>query len=261
MQSAKKQRKMLEEDFKRAGASTRYPNRWAHYPFLRDQLMHETDLKGGQEVSILDIGCGPGTFPHFCIERKGLKWFGIELWGYQLQQAFDKGPYAGLVQGNLVKTLPFRSQTFDVVVCNEVLMYLPDPDVRLSEFLRVLKPGGLLTIYEPISFFPYIKSRLKLFSRKLFRNKDGAQFDLSDNQWRVATRPLRITYHSVHTLTERVQNNGFKIEGVAGFRLFRNRFSPIKRLENHYLFFRLNSQIARRFPSLATDLMVLARRG
>lgn len=40
--------------------------------------------------------------------------------------------------------LPFASQSFDVVVCLEVLEFTPNPRKTLSEMRRVLRPGGWL---------------------------------------------------------------------------------------------------------------------
>lgn len=40
------------------------------------------------------------------------------------------------------QTLTFADESFDSVVCNMGLMYFPDPARGLSEFHRVLRPGG-----------------------------------------------------------------------------------------------------------------------
>ena len=47
---------------------------------------------------------------------------------------------------------------------------------------------------------------------------------------------------------------------VTGFRIFRNRIRVMTRLENYHWYFRLTSFLTRRFPYLASDLMVVARR-
>src|SRR3954468_17267350 len=40
--------------------------------------------------------------------------------------------------------LPFEDETFDLVLGHAVLHHLPDLDRSFAEFLRVLKPGGML---------------------------------------------------------------------------------------------------------------------
>jgi len=42
--------------------------------------------------------------------------------------------------------LPFADDTFDLVTCLEALEFMPSTPAALREFIRVLKPGGLLLI-------------------------------------------------------------------------------------------------------------------
>ncbi len=48
-----------------------------------------------------------------------------------------------------VNSLPFGDAQFDLVTCQTLLIHVPDPRVTLKEFMRVLKPGGLLILSEP----------------------------------------------------------------------------------------------------------------
>src|ERR1700720_595590 len=49
--------------------------------------------------------------------------------------------------------LPFGSQQFDMVLCTQVLEYVPDPRVVIAEIHRALKAGGFLLLSVP-SVFP-----------------------------------------------------------------------------------------------------------
>lgn len=48
--------------------------------------------------------------------------------------------------------LPFRDETFDTVLCTEVLEHTHSPQLALSEVHRVLKPGGKLLLTTPFAF-------------------------------------------------------------------------------------------------------------
>lgn len=51
--------------------------------------------------------------------------------------------------------LPFANESFDFVVCWEMLHHLADLPVALREIQRVLKPGGRGLTYEPYAFNPH----------------------------------------------------------------------------------------------------------
>src|SRR3546814_8619033 len=48
--------------------------------------------------------------------------------------------------------LPFPDQSFEAVICSEVLEHVPDPRLVLDEIARVLKPGGCLLLTVPFLF-------------------------------------------------------------------------------------------------------------
>jgi SAM-dependent methyltransferase len=45
--------------------------------------------------------------------------------------------------------LPFPDETFDHIVCTEVVEHVPDPRVTMAELYRILKPGGNLAVSTP----------------------------------------------------------------------------------------------------------------
>jgi SAM-dependent methyltransferase len=49
--------------------------------------------------------------------------------------------------------LPFRSNTFDTVLCTSVLEHVDNAEYAIAEISRVLKPGGRLLITVPF-FYP-----------------------------------------------------------------------------------------------------------
>lgn len=51
--------------------------------------------------------------------------------------------------------IPACSDSFDVVLCTEVLEHLPDPVAAIAELTRVLRPGGLLLLTAPFCSFTH----------------------------------------------------------------------------------------------------------
>lgn len=50
-----------------------------------------------------------------------------------------------------ITAIPYRSEHFDIVICNHVLEHVPDDGLALSEIHRVLKPGGYAILQTPYS--------------------------------------------------------------------------------------------------------------
>jgi SAM-dependent methyltransferase len=61
-------------------------------------------------------------------------------------------PMATAVNGDGTR-LPFPDDTFDRIICSEVLEHIPDDSAALRELFRILKPGGRLAATVP-TWFP-----------------------------------------------------------------------------------------------------------
>jgi SAM-dependent methyltransferase len=105
-------------------------------------------LKTG--AAILDYGCGGGGFVYAALNQ-GYNSFGVEIDDKYLKQAakFPTPPsnfneHLVIYDGNI---LPFPSHTFDCVFSWYVLEHVPDLWQTLMEMIRVLKPGGILSLH------------------------------------------------------------------------------------------------------------------
>lgn len=99
-------------------------------------------LSDHKEVSVLEAGCG--SFRHITYEGEAFI-TGIDLSSDQLlrNQNLDRR-----ISGD-IQVYPFPPESFDVVVCWDVLEHLPRPQEALGHLISALKEDGLLIIGVP----------------------------------------------------------------------------------------------------------------
>lgn len=107
-------------------------------------------LRSGQTV--LDLGCGLGGAARFMASRFGVDVEGIDLTpeyvtvGNALTRAVGLEDRVRLLQGSALD-LPQAAARFDRVTQFHVGMNIKDKPALFAEVARVLKPGGLYSIY------------------------------------------------------------------------------------------------------------------
>lgn len=102
---------------------------------------------------VLDFGCGYGRLSEMLF-RVGMAntVTGVDIVPWALEQARKK-----VIHGSFVpydgKVLPFKSDSFDVVLTWTVLQHVPPSEVEnvAAELSRVIKLGGELVLFENIS--------------------------------------------------------------------------------------------------------------
>lgn len=97
------------------------------------------------EGKILDFGCGQKPYESMFINAKSYVGVDIEVSGHDHKDSKVDFFYEG-------KVLPFPDNSFDCVVCFEVLEHIFDIDDVLAEISRVLKPNGLCLVTVPFVF-------------------------------------------------------------------------------------------------------------
>lgn len=98
------------------------------------------DLQGKE---ILDFGSGEGiTANHFA---KNNNVVAIEPSEEILKNRWSDFKYCQ-IQGDMTSLSQFNDNTFDMIICHNVLEYIEDKKSVLVELHRVLKPNGILSI-------------------------------------------------------------------------------------------------------------------
>jgi SAM-dependent methyltransferase len=94
----------------------------------------------------LDLGCGGGTYVRL-LAGLGHRTVGLDYSVPSLERAraADPGPKGRYLAGEAYG-LPFRDESFDLVVSIGVLQALAEPERVLDEIVRVLRPGGAVVI-------------------------------------------------------------------------------------------------------------------
>jgi SAM-dependent methyltransferase len=102
-------------------------------------------------MSLLDVGCGPGTITVDLAERiaPGTA-TGVDREAAVITEAVHMLRERGLRNVQFrsadVYSLAFEDRTFDVVHAHQVLQHLTDPVAALVEMRRVLRPYGILAV-------------------------------------------------------------------------------------------------------------------
>lgn len=109
---------------------------------------------------ILDMGCGAGRHAFEALRRDARvialdydidELFGVRDLFWAMKDAGEASAATQPVRGDALH-LPFADDTFDHIVCSEVLEHIGDDLGAIGELVRVLKPGGTMAVTVPAWF-------------------------------------------------------------------------------------------------------------
>jgi ubiquinone/menaquinone biosynthesis C-methylase UbiE len=126
---------------------------------VRDQVLDHAQLGAG--TIVLDVGAGDGLIAFGALERVGATgqviFCDISQPLLDHSQAFadqlGMRDHCRFVQASADHLQPIADESVDVVTTRSVLIYVADTAAALREFWRVLKPGGRISLFEPINRF------------------------------------------------------------------------------------------------------------
>lgn len=131
-----------------------------------ERIFHNRRLKFWLSIidysgkKVLDVGCNTG------IILTPLKEIGIDIVGVDISKRDIKKAKESLRQKNLsdecvlvanAKKLPFKTNSFDIIILSDILEHVSKPEVVAKEAMRVLKRGGLILATVPNEWHPVVR--------------------------------------------------------------------------------------------------------
>ena len=200
------------------------------------EFLAQTDLLKSND-KILEIGCGIGTVV-FELSGNGHDITGIDISG----EAIDYGrkKYDNIrLEVQAAETLPYKDDSFEVVLSFDLFEHIAEIDKHISEVRRVLRPGGYYLFQTPNRYSNIIYETL--WTKSL--------------QWRRYHPSL----HSPGQLRRRMSRHGFETRFVKMNPI--NKFTEKKLQKLGPLGHILRRMDFRRMPLvLQTNLYVIANK-
>jgi ubiquinone/menaquinone biosynthesis C-methylase UbiE len=154
--------------------------------------------------NVLDVGCGLGylgvLFADYFSEGK---YTGIDISEKLIIEANETYKELDLPLSHNFKVMnaekiDFPDNTFDIAVCQTVLMHLEDPQKTLNEMVRVVKPGGTVLCFEPDNATSEIKETFnsefdvtiedKILVKSVALYRIAGQKKLNRGDWGIGTK-------------------------------------------------------------------------
>jgi len=128
-----------------SGRYAQYGDRWD------DKMFHEFVLERMTPTThLLDLGAGAGIVPEMNFLEHAERVCGVDP-----DPRVIDNPQIHEGRIGFGEEIPYEDEPFDLVVCDNVLEHLANPDTVFREVRRVLKPGGRFMAKTP-NFWHYV---------------------------------------------------------------------------------------------------------
>jgi len=128
-----------------------HTDEWSAQNNFHEQFTRLLDARAGQKI--LDAGCGQGVVAAYVAQRKGTHVTGVTITPYEVASARNVAARQGVssrtdfMQADY-SAMPFPDCSFDRIYAIETLCHAVDIQQVITEFGRVLKPGGRVVLAE-----------------------------------------------------------------------------------------------------------------
>jgi len=207
-----------------------------HQRLLKPYVVSQEMVRG----DVLEVGCGEGRGISLVLPRV-TSYSAIDKIGPVIDSLKSRFPSGKFYAGNIPPLAPFQEESFDVVLCFQVIEHIGDDHALLKEIHRVLRPGGVLLLTTPnrtmsLSRNPwhvreYTSAELSVLCHRFFptaqmkgitgnekvmeyyeRNKESVQrlmkWDVLDLQNRLPAALLRIPYEFMNRMNRNKLKSG-----------------------------------------------------
>lgn len=112
---------------------------------LVDEFLGRERLRGAK---VLDVGCGLGDFSQRLADL-GAEVTACDLGAGLVDRTRARVGCKAVVADALNLSATFEPESFDIVLSSECIEHTPDPERAVREMMRLVKPGGLLSLSTP----------------------------------------------------------------------------------------------------------------
>ena len=204
----------------------------------------------GRRLDLLDVGTWDGVTRKYVELHPGsehVQYHAVDIYPHGTEFVYKSQDWT-FHTIDLETGLPgLKSQSYDLIVCEQVLEHLRNAEGVLREMYRVLRPGGAMILGVPI--FPH---GLHLIRKHVVPVTDRL-FKVSKIRGHVQSWSQRTFVQTVRRACPElviVQKRGFRVTSGG----------LLRPLEYQRWWWRLNRALGRAIPSLCIEVQIIARK-
>lgn len=214
-------------------------------------LIKTLELPAG--TRILDAGCGASPLVPI-LNSLGYTTTGVDHSREMLNVQLLSQTAGNKLSKNLInrsyyqadlENLPFKTNTFDVIVSLGVLPYLTKDECALREMFSLLRRGGVMILCVPrkyhlgsvLDILQFAKRRIIRLAHIIYKAKEN----------KSSNKQIEMRYYSISKFNKLLCSIGYRIELTSSM-----RYGPLRILGKNLFSSRINVTICRLFECMAS---------